>query len=822
MVIERGELVVQATGKGKPPRVQIRVGKSVFTPAQGEISQTVLDRLKELAGKEVEFERVGGQPKKVREVGGTFVDSRPTPQAAADQHQPSQPSPDFHNPYNFVPAPPRNTSDPDLGDHAPPHQDCFDAGRYSGTIRVVMTAITPLLVPDTEKVQESPDGHKTYHLRLDSQGRPSIPASSVRGMLRSAYETITNSRFGRFSKNQHLDRLAFRMDTSEGLRLIPARIQHGQIHLLTGTSNVRADGRPDGPMYAAWLPRYDRNGQISAQAVTYSDGTKPVHGDNVECWIELFQHHRWDKGMRRHVPDFQYWSVRSIARAGLPLGNAPAPSPPPTKKDETSLHEPVKDPIRKVEGWVCITNANINRKHDERVFFLDSQSPTDKALPLTDEHRKQWRELIKNYQSIHEEDLRKRRTRNQQPDAYLGSKPGETAWSRHVYTLSERELADGTLCYARLTRDRNQVEALFPVMLSRELYPVSAWSLLDDSLRPAESIAELSPADRVFGWVKSNADAEHTSRSEPIAARGLIRIGPVVCESVPGDSVDLFDTSGVPLAILAAPKPQQGRFYVARSRQGEAQSDGLTKAQAGYSPAKGLRGRKVYPHQRSLPEGHWSNPTEDRTQNSSGTPAHYQEYRRPRTTGGQEQRDDQNRSVLGWVKPGAQFSFDIHVHNLSTVELGALLWLLELPEGHYLRFGGGKPLGFGSVRLTIDANDVRSGADLRARYQAWHTTTPPADARNDAITAFKNALIRAYGQPSQGFERVPFIEAFLIACRGFKDNLPYYYPRATANGQPGPPSPDGEFFKWFVANERKDARHSLPDLRSERGLPKLP
>src|SRR5690606_17313815 len=96
--------------------------------------------------------------------------------------------PDFHNPYNFVPAPPRNISDRDLGDHPPVDQDAFLADRYSGSIRVSMIAKTPLLVPDTERAQESTNGHKTFPLRVGADGRPLIPASSVRGMLRSAYE----------------------------------------------------------------------------------------------------------------------------------------------------------------------------------------------------------------------------------------------------------------------------------------------------------------------------------------------------------------------------------------------------------------------------------------------------------------------------------------------------------------------------------------------------------------------------------------------------------------------------------------------------------
>lgn len=831
MALEKGILRVSKSGSVQIEVLTKKGGTAKLSPSHGEISQSVLDRLAELAGKEVEFERIGGQPKKVREVGGSFIPPRRDVRGGdrdrgrpglggfkqgrprgreGERRERAMPrrGPDFHNPYNFVPAPPRNTSDPDLGDQCPVDQDAFMLDRYSGWIRVRMTAKTPLLVPDTERAQESANGHKTFPLRVDADGKPLIPASSVRGMLRSAYEAVTNSRLGRFSRDQHGDRLAFRMEAREGLRLIPARVEKGQIHLLTGTSSIGADGRPTGPMYAAWLPRYDWNGRVASGAVRYADGSLPAHGDEVVCRIEKMQH---------SGPDFTFWRVREAARGNdlQDLGRQPDAS---AARGNTAPAQPAE--MRRVHGWVCVTNANINRKHDERVFFHDATGAPG-PFPVTKAHCRMWRELIQNYQSIHQDDLRLQERKGQAYDAYLGPEPVQTAWSRHVYTKADRELTDGTLCYVRLNADQSDVEALFPVMIARELYRSSPWDLLHESLRPAAAIDQLSPADRVFGWVKLDADTGSRSRGERVAARGLLRVGPVHCESSTADAVESSDPPGVPLAILSTPKPQQGRFYVAQSPNGEAQDDGLSKQDAGYSPGKGLRGRKVYPHQSSLPDGHWDNPTEDRTQQPRGTPAHYQEYRRP-CKNRQEQRDDQNRSILGWVKPGAQFSFDLHVLNVSKVELGALLWLLELPQDCFFRFGGGKPLGFGSVRLAIDSLEVRAGDALRVRYNAWHEATPANDPRTEAIDAFRNAVVRAYPPAAGGFNDVLFIRAFLTACRGHGDNLPTHYPRATADGQPGPPSPDGESFKWFVANERDDARHALRDSASDTGLPTLP
>ncbi len=727
--------------------------------------------------------------------------------------------PDFHNPYNFVPAPPREMNDPDLGDHVPPPQDVFCPDGYTGWIRVRMTAVTPLLVPHAEKViEDKRTGHKIFPLRVDSQGKPLIPASSLRGMLRTAYEMVTNSRFGRFSEELR-SRLALRMEAREGLGLIPARVENGHFHLLTGTSSVRQDGRPNGPMYAAWLPRYSGHDKNTHNALKYPDGSLPQHGEKVVCWIEKIQHIN---------PRFQFWRVRKIVRGGAlnALGNRPHPS---RREQRTQPANPAA--MKQIYGWVCITNANINRKHDERVFFIDGEEKIQ-PIQVQKKHRRMWQELIQNYQAIHEDDLKKRRARGIGPNQYLGRDPGQTAWSRHVYCKEDLELKEGTLCYVRLNKAKNDVEAVFPVMISRELYPCSPWELLPPSLRPAEEIQQLSPADRVFGWVRLQPGQGDRDAGKQVAVRGLLRVGPVRCRSPKEKAVACFkdqDPQGVPLAILSTPKPQQGRFYVAASPQGEAQADGLSKQQAGYAPGKGLRGRKVYPHHKNLPQGYWDNPTEDRTQTRQGL--FYQEYRRPRLNG-REQRDDQNRSVLGWVKPGAEFEFTLHVQNLSQVELGALLWLLSLPKEHYLRFGGGKPLGFGSVRLEINELDLRTGQELRERYKSWCDQAGNAK-QNDSlkqklVQAFQAAVVRCYGKKSENdepaernraFENVSFIRAFLVACQGFP-RLPIHYPRTTPNGQPGPPSPQGESFKWFVANER-GAKLALRHLVGDTGLPTL-
>jgi CRISPR-associated protein (TIGR03986 family) len=706
---------------------------------------------------------------------------------------------DFHNPYNFIPAPPRDHIDGsknDLGDHKPAGHDSYKDDLWSGRIAVKLTTQTPLLVLDAGKAKpfEKVPDHKIFPTRIGADGQPYLPPTSIKGMLRSAFEAITNSRLAVFEKHQ--DRLAYRMPaqrTDDRKGPFPARVEerNGRLGLrLMVQTNLLGS--------AARLPRYQDGRQLpkdkgeSYTALRYPDGDLPRHGDPV--WVSL------DKS-----------TVLSIQL-------------------RTSLEQPTSN-LR--PGWVCVTGPNINRKRFERVFI---ESPDDLFIPITSEHEKLWRELIQNYKDTHERDLEKRKKRGK-PQDWLGHVPGDTGWSRHIYEPDSEKLREGTLCYVEfVSPDSDEVQALLPVTISRRLFEASPDSLQHDSLKPASSRDQLSPADRVFGWVNQDGAG---------AYRGHLSVGPVRCASP--NSLLTFGGNGLPLAILGQPKPQQARFYAARSKQGEAQENGYRK-ERGYIPEKGLRGRKVYPHHADLPQGYWDNPMEDRTQQSNQ--GFFQEYRRPHKLDAKngkpqfvengkafklksgeenEQRDDQNRSITSWVRPLTVFEFQIDVTNLSGVELGALLWLLSLPDDHCHRLGGAKPLGFGSVRLEIEWNktDLRTGALWQKAYLTLDETENPNAADAQArIQEFRQAVESVYG--SGRFEQVPFIAAFTRCARGF--TKPVHYPRALQEGQQHnstiPPHPEGKAYEWFVENERMRGDRplyglALSDLASDDGLPIL-
>lgn len=90
----------------------------------------------------------------------------------------------FINPYAFLPV--------DFSEA--PGRLPVTIGNCTGVLECEIITRTPLSIPDTENVDPKAE-HKKYKFMRDVQGRPMIPASSIRGPIRSMYEALTGSCF---------------------------------------------------------------------------------------------------------------------------------------------------------------------------------------------------------------------------------------------------------------------------------------------------------------------------------------------------------------------------------------------------------------------------------------------------------------------------------------------------------------------------------------------------------------------------------------------------------------------------------------------------
>ncbi|MGV8122528.1 MAG: TIGR03986 family CRISPR-associated RAMP protein [Candidatus Xenobiia bacterium LiM19] len=119
--------------------------------------------------------------------------------------------------------------------------------------------------------------------------------------------------------------------------------------------------------------------------------------------------------------------------------------------------------------------------------------------------------------------------------------------------------------------------------------------------------------------------------------------------------------------ILSSPKPTTFQHYLEQDENAD------TKNYNTYNSDGSIRGNKFYWHQSG---NGWK---EENRQNIEQHKSQYTE--------------------INPVKPNTRFKGRIRFENLRTEELGALLFVLALPDGCYHKIGMGKPLGLGSIHI---------------------------------------------------------------------------------------------------------------------------
>lgn len=693
----------------------------------------------------------------------------------------------FLNPYNFVrPLPaPRNlpplsedTADVHLLWRCPPPPHDRYTG-LSGRITCTMTAKTPVFVCDSEFFYQNEEDekkkHKTYRF-FNVNGQDMIPASSLRGSIRSVFEAATNSTWSIFSDKQ----LSYRA-VGDILGLIPARLSYDptkpenerwRATLLPGTSSVDFSNgcRPSGKMYAAWV-HFDKldgysHGQVCFAALTPGQnnnwvvqGLAPLKTDNGEPGNLL---------LRRAYPraDIRQ-GVLSISGDNFPHGKNP--------------------------------------KRHERFFFRDAKSDEYTVSPKV---IARYNSSLKQMREYHAEAIR-----NQEPHL---SRFLTGDWERESIHPSNPLLNDDNYrfpVYVHLRLDPNtekyEVDYIAPVAVPRVPEEATLYEVLEREgfrhLLPCEDYNELSPADRLFGWVHQKGNNQLTQN---IAYRGRVRFSHAIPEGKPKT------LERMSLSILSAPKPTTTRFYVnwrkknqhgryvnfIRREMGDERTENVQRPSEDdlrYGKRGNmLRGRKFYRHHGQFNEGEAK--IHDPRNNS-----------------------DQNRSIVGAHQEGTVYSFTIDFENLQPVELGALLWTLELQdefvydddyrvafEGFH-RIGYGKPLGFGSIKIEVKALalfDAEAWYTNASNEMGW--TLYEGENCKKVIkllsTRFKQALGVLYGKT---FERLTNIVDLctLLSTPILGEGVTIHYPRPRrqrgmcrmSNGR----TSDNNF-EWFRDNKR--------------------
>lgn len=676
----------------------------------------------------------------------------------------------FLNPYNFVrfvePACTWEGNTPEeklLGRMTPPPHDRMLG--LNGEIKCRITAETPLFVSDSHGVKTK-GSHRSYRF-FEYDGKKAIPASSLRGMVRSVFEAVTNSCFSVFDGDR---KLSYHAPVEEARELVPARVEKKKeggyrLRLLTGTTGYKPEGldRND-KLYAAWVKLYKRTvDQRANKTAKRNPNSSYGKRDTVELDFKEYGHKTQCYALLEEMdhPErhFKFWNVKEV------------------NKIKENLPAPGKGQIIE-QGWLCITNQNIGNKHDERFFFrAENNRDAGVVENVPDSVIEDYNLLLKDYRERHSDSVKSRKNPGQVD--WNKSKP-EPAFSRFI--VSEEKLEDGDLVYARLggSGENLEVEYIVPISVPRVTYKKSISELLPEDFHPCREIDKLCPACRLFGWVKGLSKQKNGGDvKEVVSYKGRLRFEHAVLHSQGGKPF-----GEIPLAILSSPKPTTERFYLLPGEDLEKKKWFWKNTGGGYNNGSNkLRGRKFYRHHGKACE---------------------ENYR-------VKLQSEQNRSVRGVVPEHSKFTFSIKFHNLSPLELGALLWTLELDGKGFHRLGYAKPLGFGSVKVKVLKVNV---LDPLKRYSSIKDSgiVPLTEAaREDCIHQFKEAMCSKFAQNE--FEEIANVRDILALSQAPPNGLPVHYPRPNEK-----PRDDDPSFNWFVGNKKYGLALPVAD-KDELGLP---
>lgn len=720
----------------------------------------------------------------------------------------------FRLPYHFYPIRERDRSHdvavedvrttPRLGHHR------YAENTLSGRVICRLVNETEIFVGAERNSATQPATVKHYEL----DGKPAIPATTLRGLISSLAEAASNSAARVLSD----DTLSFRKDVGA------PEDKHGPLSAIgmvvevevedeeTGKKRTELQLRPlclptleartsGGPgflpeqyatMYAgrpAYLKVYLGSREEIRQPTfpyrTFYWGAEEYYGLRLRP-VELEQQNgrlslqtgpdlHYDSRSRRRIlsqkpaeqSELQEWPVeldsaeasppyvRGIIRT-LGVWNRQIPR---DKKHELFLPYP-----EEAEQWPSFPFAPgvIDRFHDLADQRTDAWEPQKVGDPLPYEPRDTVRSL--------------------NPDAKHPKRFRLKAGDLVYFRPSDDGEAVAEISLSAIWRGR--VETLGDAGAASRASARDFFAAVDPDLVPFHPGRErITPAEQVFGFVSS---ARATGQTPLPALAGRVRFSAGILSARTAE--EPYENE-VRLKVLATPKPPSPALYFR-----PAGSEGYIK-KADLRP--GLhhpQGRKVYlRHEVAEGDEPWRSTTTN-----------------PRT------------AMMSKIKPlrrEREFFFHIDFDNLTPFELGMLCYALRPTEDFRHKLGMGKPLGLGTVR--IDPLGIFY-IDRHRRYGKTGFFVPRYHERWLGEEDFSGVVDSGYEAEARCSSDAPEQLAFDELCCVFADGVDPIVLDAIewvgehSFGNVAPPllqqqhDPEHETYRWFVANDRAQSQSLEP------------
>lgn len=659
---------------------------------------------------------------------------------------------DARAPYNFISLNSRIlavTEQEGLEDldRALPDHDVFDPARKTGYFAVTLTSESPLYIRgmltdeelkrlnDTNASEEEKRRlkNKAEFFQLDD-GKPRIPASSLRGLIRSLVEIVTFGKMGRVSDS----RLFYRdlRDKDYQSRIVKplgtinnppnpaangyqARVRGGFIRrqrngwVIDECIITRVETRDIVNMFG--LSRtddlYELNGSSLNQHTRNNPNQTPRWAyQHHDIWLDVgeeddhfFPEKHNQQGRLIH-PNF-YLRFRK--------GSNPSAQPNPHK----SL-------------GILVQTGRMARKHLEFVF-VPVDKPTQYDIPNDPREVDINKRLVDQFQSEFQ-------LTTWQQDAFPKDKPAPNSRQEAGF------LRDGDPVFF-LVRDDCPTEVLFfgRAQMFRLPYRNSPKNLIErqQKLQDNSINAQIDFADAIFGFVPPDKSTQHKQGDKQAAYAGRVFFSDATLIEAPNGLYDTDEPIIPP--ILSTPKPTTYQHYL--------EPDENNKGRHYDAPHAKVRGRKLY----------WRAKLET-------TAAIHQD--------GINLANSRQHTQLQAVKPEVMFEFQVHFENLTSVELGALAWALALPDipnGRHM-MGMGKPFGMGIVKLKpkLWLNNRMERYKTLIKDDQWVTGYYLADKEMEiAIRSFTDFVAEKIGQPFTEIPSICELSAMLSQRSRYLENI---------------------------------------------------
>lgn len=687
----------------------------------------------------------------------------------------------LHSSVNRIPRLPNyaRTSDPTNSDDI--YQQGVVAGldslhpeRLSGYFDLQLIAHSPLILGEQTKEEGI-----HYLQAQEVDGLPFIAPTMIKGLLSTAYERITSSRFRVFDTKTHNTRLTYRTQPNQAISLVPVRCTHAP-HIDDADGQYtfeRLDGGGHNDNKPAFIPIQNSPALSDTKKKGRTEreiGQFRHNQDNGKQITERFKTHEKVKFKAYRIK--KRWIVSEISKLDdnytLSLGayimkghHNQKPKEPQTFIGYLYLTTP-HDMLQ--ENKTNYGTKWGKRKWSEKIFIEpehDSNQTCDNStnrVVCSISVAEGYIATLRSYRAIQDEtDARNKRN-------------GEELTRHNVYSSGELDndrLTEGTLAYASMDTSDTILE-LIPISVGRHAYSHAPSTLAEaDGVNPARTLKEASAADRLFGFV-GNDNESGTS------LRGRVQIGPVVTSDC-STAVPPEGQAYVTLPPLLSPKPSSGRrFLVSKENFPDPPSKNTRRDQL-YDPDHSSLGEATYPTHRSC----IGQPLDKIIEEFS-------------TSGGELKTNESLQlRVRSWIETGSVLACRVHFEDISPKELAFLLWPLIpenlSPEGclgiGYHKLGIGKPLGLGLVeaRFVKDSLHLEKTQYITSGYETLTSVLGTHYETVNVSTLLQNSKIG-------DLSKLPWVRAFQRAAYGFEEtNIPVRYVSLEENKQNNATTRDG-------------------------------